>query len=225
MWVLSFPSPHRLKRKRSTRSCEKAEVDPAQQTAMEVHEKGGRDEQNENRSRRSLVACGPPQVREMAVDIARAVRWAPLEDWPGRRIFQCGTANMDVEITDRKVCFGAEDGYQLSSQVQCDGMIHKLYSQQDESVSRAPRGLPRAVLTRALQVAVEQRIFTPSSLILLEADPSKDGKLEKMYIDMGFEMLGRAHMSDYVKKEGLACGALMGITVGDLLAWGCTQAA
>ncbi len=97
-----------------------------------------------------------------------------------------------------------------------DIRLSSLYSQNDKRLERAPKGMARKIFCYGLQLLLNDKTITPSSIIALEADPSDGNALvEKVYMPMGFQQ--RATDSEgYLGDQHVT---LMSSTVQRIMDW------
>lgn len=168
----------------------------------------------------------PPSITRLSIEIANSSPWKltrmkfPRGVSQAFMTFRTMEHNLDIELTLRKHTFTRNEGYDMSADVKCDLILHKLYACKDPALPRAPRGLARAVLCAAVHNAIHDGICNHQSFLVAEVDPSLKSKLQLMYASMGFVLLGRASVSPWPGQEEEE-GCLMGTAVNAILNWCC----
>ena len=201
--------------------------------------KGRKTKRKSRRKRYCMYSCtnvvyGPTAIRNLRIE--ENIVETELED--GRLNYTINFQNAYVHII-----VGREQ-YPLTPPITFDLILAHLYSQWDEKQTSAPKGLTRKLLCELLLELIRKNIIKNNSVILLEAEPSKEEKLLTMYQGMGFkirdyidqskfedifqlnldqiktrQLIANAVINEQSSKTHLGRGAIMTSTVKEVINW------
>lgn len=135
--------------------------------------------------------------------------------------------NARVHLMIQKETWGIDDNYNIEPFVS-DIRIAALYKQYDKNVIPAPTLLTRKLLCIGLRRLLNDRNsgIKKKSIIVLEADPSKnDNLIKKVYLPMYFELIAPGEGVEYNSNNNtnnykdFGKGGLMKSTVGRTIQW------